>query len=403
MARSLPMEGATSTRAEPGTLPVLQKGFRPFFLLGSLVAVSMITAWLLVLFGSFAPRTTFAPVIWHAHEMIFGFAVAIIAGFLLTAVGNWTQRETATGPKLLLLCALFAAGRVAVTFAAFLPRWAPVAVDAAFLPVLAVVLVAPIIAARNHRNLVVVAVVLALAAANLMVHLGSLGVVPGWERRGLVVGVDVVIMVSSLIAGRVFPMFTRNATRQEAIHGSPRLDVATMVGMAAVTALDASGYQGAPGGVLFLAMAVLLIARARHWGARYTLRTPILWVLHVGYAWMCVGMALRGLALLTTRVPASLGLHALTVGAVGSLTLGMISRVSLGHTGRMLEPPRSARVAFVLVSLAAVSRVLVPLANADWSRPALFVAGVLFALAFTLLLVGYTRVLLSARVDGKAG
>ncbi len=384
-------------------IAVFRKGFRPFFLLGALVAASMLVAWLMVLFGGVTPRTTFAPIYWHAHEMIFGFAVAVIAGFLLTAVGNWTQRETALGTKLFFLAALFVAGRFAVSFAALLPRFVPLAVDAAFLPLLAVVLALPIVATRNFRNLTVVLAVLALGAANLMTHLGALGIAPDWQRRGGIVGVDVVIFMCSLIAGRVFPMFTRNATRQESIHGSPRLDVAAMVGVAALTLLDACGVEHPAQGVLFVLVSALLVVRGWHWGARHSARVPLLWVLHLGYAWICAGFFLRGVATFTWRVPATLGLHALTVGAAGSLTLGMIARVSLGHTGRLLEPPRSVVLGFVLVSLAAIVRVLFPLANAEWTRPALLVSGTLLASSFVLFLVGYARILVTAREDGKAG
>ncbi len=400
---TLQIDGDTRRDAETRSWPVLQKGFRPFFLLGAVVAVTMLGAWLMVLFGTFAPATRFSVSAWHGHEMLFGFAVAIIAGFLLTAVGNWTQRDTAVGPKLLLLCLLFVAGRVAVTYGALLPPWLPVAVDVGFLPVLAVVLGRPIVATHNTKNLVVVVVVLALAVTNLMMHLGALGLAADWEHRGLLVAVDLVILIASIIACRVFPMFTRNATRQESIRGVPRLDVAALVAIATLTVLDAARVQHAVVGVLFVGAACLLVARARHWGTRFTLRTPLLWVLHAGYAWMCLGLCLRGVAMLTTRVPASLALHALTVGAIGSLTLGMISRVSLGHTGRLLEAPPSATVAFVLMTLAAVSRVIVPLAAPEWTRPSLLVAGLLFASAFGVLLVGYTRMLLSARVDEKAG
>jgi uncharacterized protein involved in response to NO len=382
---------------------VLRKGFRPFFLLGAGLGVVLLGAWLMVLFGSFAPRTYFAPIYWHAHEMLFGFSVAIIAGFLLTAVGNWTQKETATSGKLLFLCAVFLAGRLSVTFASLLPRWTPLVVDLAFLPMLAVVLARPIVQTRNHRNLVVVAVVAVLGVLNLLTHLGALGILPDWQRRGAVCAVDVVVLLTSIIAGRVFPMFTRNATRQESIRNLPALDKASIPTLAALLVLDAAGVEGRAQGVVFLLAAVLLAVRAWHWGTRYTARTPLLWILHLGYAWLCVGLLLRGMSAFTAAAPASLGLHALTVGAVGSLTLGMIARVSLGHTGRMLEAPRSVVAGFLAITLAAIARVVGPLVRTEWTRPSLLAAGLLFAAAFTLFLTSYTRLLMTARADGKAG
>jgi uncharacterized protein involved in response to NO len=401
MQRSLLAGPATPLAGAPPSF--VQKGFRPFFLLGALVATAMLPAWLLVLTGSWVPKTPFDLTVWHAHEMVFGFGAAIIAGFLLTAVGNWTQRETAVGMPLLLLAVLFVAGRLAVSFGALLPRWAPLLVDGAFLPVLALVLARPLLVARARANIVVVVMVLALAAANVLTHLGALGIAPSWQRRGVLVGVDVVILVASLIAGRVFPMFTRNATREESIRSSPRLNTVSMAALVSSTLLDVAGVESPWKGVLLIAIGALFVARAWRWGARYTLRTPLLWVLHAGYAWLCVGFVLRGVAMFTYRVPPSAGLHALTVGAIGMLTLGMMSRVSLGHTGRMLEAPRSAVVAFVLVILATIARVVGPLIGPAWVLPSLVVAGSLFAAAFALFLVGYARMLVSPRVDGKPG
>jgi len=403
MSRSLPLAGEAPAGTEPGSWPVLQKGFRPFFLIGAALAVVLLTLWLMVLFGSFAPRTHLSVIGWHAHEMLFGFAAAIIAGFLLTAVSNWTQRETATGGKLLLLCALFVAGRFAVTFGAALPRGVPLLVDGAFLPVLALVLARPIIATRNFRNLVVVAVVVGLAMTNIMVHLSTFGSFVDWEHRGVVVAVDLVTLVSSIIAGRVFPMFTRNATKQKSVRNLPKLDVASMVALVLLTVLDASGADQSFVGVLFVAASVLLVARAWHWGARHSLREPLLWILHLGYAWICIGLFMRGISMLGANLSASLGLHALTVGAIGALTIGMIARVSLGHTGRLLEAPRSAVLAFMMIGLAAVVRVLVPLAFPERTSACWAIAGALFAIAFALLFAGYSRMLLSPRVDGKAG
>jgi uncharacterized protein involved in response to NO len=357
----------------------------------------------MALFGSFVPPTHLSLVAWHAHEMLFGFAAAVIAGFLLTAVSNWTSRETVTGLPLLLLSTLFVAGRVAVTFGAHLPRGIPLLVDGAFLPVLALLLARPIVAVRNAKNLIVVAIVVGLATANVMVHLAALGIAVEWAHRGVVVSVDLVTLVSSIIAGRVFPMFTRNATRRESVQGSPWLDAASLGALLALTVLDASGVERAFVGGIFVAASVLLVVRAWHWGARHTLRTPLLWILHLGYAWLCIGLFLRGLSMLGANVPASLGVHALTVGAIGSLTIGMIARVSLGHTGRPLEAPGAAVLAFVVIGLAGIVRVLAPLALPERTPTCWAIAGTLFAIAFMLLFAAYSRILLSPRVDGKRG
>ncbi|MBL8612706.1 MAG: NnrS family protein [Myxococcales bacterium] len=385
----------------PSGVALAQKGFRPFFLAAPLFAGAVIPLWIGVLHGHALPAGYFDPVTWHGHEMVFGFAVAVIAGFLLTAVGNWTGRETAVGAPLLGLAGLWAAGRVAVMLAPWLPRGVPLAVDGAFLPALAATLARPLVAAGNRRNFVMVAIVLGLGAASVVVHLDALGVLPGAGLRANRVGVDLVMVVTLVIAGRVFPMFTRNASGVQSIRSVPALDVACLVGMALVTALDAAGVPQAA----WLAGVVGAVAAARtaRWGARHSLREPLLWVLHVGHAWIPIGLALRALASVTPLVPASASTHALTVGAIGTLTIGMMARVSLGHTGRVLAAPPAARTAFLLVTAAALVRVAAPVVAPAHTSAALVVAGACWSAAFALFLAGYAKILVGPRVDGKPG
>lgn len=385
----------------PSGVALAQKGFRPFFLGAPLFAGLVIPVWIVVLRGHALPAGYLDPVTWHAHEMVFGYAAAVIAGFLLTAVGNWTGRETAVGAPLVGLAALWAAGRAAVVLAPLLPRGVPIVVDGAFLPALALTLARPLFAAGNRRNFVMVAIVLGLGAASVAVHLDALGVLPGAALRANRVGVDLVTLVTLVIAGRVFPMFTRNASGVQSIRSVPALDVACVVGMALVTILDAAGVAQAAwlGG----AVAVLALARTARWGARHSLREPLLWVLHVGHAWIPIGLGLRALASVAPAVPQASGTHALTVGAIGTLTLGMMARVSLGHTGRILAAPRAARTAFVLVTAAAVVRVLVPLVAPAHTGASLVVAGACWSAAFALFAAGYAKILVGPRVDGKPG
>jgi uncharacterized protein involved in response to NO len=393
-------EGPAAPRS---SFALAAKGFRPFFLLASAFAVAAVPIWLMVLFRALELGVYFEPTYWHAHEMIFGFAGAVIAGFLLTAVGNWTQRETAAGPALLALCALWLAGRVVVPVAPALPRGMAAVVDCAFLPVLAVVLARPLVAAKDRRNFIMLGVLAGLSAANVAMHLGALGLAPGWQRRGSIAGVDVVVLVILVITGRVVPMFTRNATRVESIRAMPKLDVLAIAAMALLTIADTFAPDATPTRAAAGVVAVLAAARAWHWGARHTSREPLLWILHLGHAWIPIGLGLRALGAVVPSVPSSAATHALTAGAIGALTLGMMARVSLGHTGRMLRAPRSAVLAFVLVLLAALARVAAPIVAPAWYSTSLIVAGALWAAAFSLYLVGYTRILVSPRVDGKAG
>lgn len=386
--RTLPLIGA----APPGsssTTPLLAKGFRPFFLLAAIFAVVVVPIWVLALLGWARVGGHLDPVTWHAHEMIFGFAGAVIAGFLLTAVGNWTQRETATGRSLAALAALWIAGRLAMATGAGLPSWLVAGIDLAFLPGVALAIGRPIVRARNRRNYVVLAMLLLLSAANAAVHLGA-------GRRSLLVGVDVVTFFMVVIAGRVVPMFTRNATKTETIRSHPKLDAAAAVAVVTVTLADALAAPRLTIVACTLA-AVLVAARTVHWGAIASLRDPLLWILHVGHAWIPIGLALRAAS------AHSPGLHAVTAGAIGALTLGMMARVALGHTGRTLAVPPGIATAFVLVTLAAAVRVLVPLLAPGLYLQALELTAVLWAVAFALYATKYAPILWSPRVDGKPG
>lgn len=397
LADALQASGSSPSHA------LFAKGFRPFFLVAAAFAICMLPIWILVFFGVISVDGYLGATIWHAHEMIFGFVAAVIAGFLLTAVGNWTQRETLTGAPLAALCALWLAGRVVVTFASHFPRGVPGILDLAFLPALMLVIARPLVLAKKVRNFVMLVVLAALFACNVAVHLEALGFTVGTARHGCLVGVDIITLLMLIMAGRVFPMFTRNATAAESIRSVPRLDALTVAAMALLTALDVVVPESHFTAVVSAGVGALALWRSRTWGARRSFGRPMLWILHVGYLWIPTGLILRGVAVLDESVLPSLSTHALTVGAMGSLTLGMMVRVGLGHTGRPLEASRPIVVAFVLVSLGAIARVFVPLANLAWYRDALIAAGVLWSAAFALYLVVFVPILSAPRVDGSAG
>jgi uncharacterized protein involved in response to NO len=395
---------APSTAASGSSLAIGSKGFRPFFFLAALFAMAIVPLWLLVLRGAVPASSYLDGVSLHAHEMIFGFGVAVIAGFLLTAVGNWTQRETAVGAPLLALAALWVAGRVAMGLSTVLPRGVVAVADLAFLPALVVVLARPLVAAGNRRNFVMLAILGAFFLANVSVHLEALGVLPsGSARRSSLVSVDLVLLLITIIAGRVFPMFTRNATGVTSIRSIPALDALAIASMAAVTVLDAVAPASSLGAVLSGVAGVLAVSRAVHWGAQHSFKHSLVWILHTGYAWLALGLVFRGLGALGGASFASPATHALTVGAIGSLTLGMMSRVALGHSGRMLVASSASGGAFVAINLAAAVRVFVPLLVPAWYFPALVAAGTLWLIAFGTFLVVYTPILWLPRVDGRPG
>lgn len=401
----LPLMGEARVTPGPLPTPLLRKGFRPFFLGGAAFLALVLPLWLLALTGRVTPDAYFGGVVWHAHEMVLGFTTAILAGFLLTAVGNWTGRETAVGGPLAALFALWIAGRFAVSFAAVLPRGVPALLDLAFLPALGVVLARPLVATKNRRNFVMLGVLAALAACNVVMHADALGYLGGTGagRHAALVAVDVVVFVIAVMAGRIFPMFTRNATGVATIASRPRLDAAALAGLGALTLVDAVRPEHALGALLSALAAVLLVARASRWGSRHTPRVPLLWVLHLGYAFLPLGLALRALAFATPLVPASAATHALTAGGIGLVTLGMMARVALGHTGRKLEVGHMVTTSFALVALAALVRVMGPIVAASHYLGVVEISGVLFSVGFAIYALTYARICASPRVDGKPG
>jgi uncharacterized protein involved in response to NO len=248
-----------------------------------------------------------------------------------------------------------------------------------------------------------VAALLLLWLANLGIHLDALDVLSGWQRRGSLIAVDLVVLVVLVIAGRVFPIFTRNATGVASIRSIPALDALSLAAMGLLALLDVILEDPAITSYVAGAAAVFSLARSLRWGARHSLRIPLLWILHVGYAWIPAGLVLRALAAFEGRIPPVLSTHALTIGAIGGLTLGMMARVALGHTGRPLVAKTPVAWAFGLVTAAAIVRVLVPLAHVAWYQASIFASGTLWTLAFGLYLAVYAPILVSAREDGRPG
>ncbi|HJL18275.1 MAG TPA: NnrS family protein [Sandaracinaceae bacterium LLY-WYZ-13_1] len=406
------MEEAIPLRAErhrPRGFALFAKGFRPFFLLAALHAVVLLPAWILVYAGVWSVSDYLLPTAWHAHEMVFGFTVAVVAGFLLTAASNWTRRTTATGGWLAALCLAWLAGRAAPWLSGVLPPTAIAVASLAFLPLLAFAVGRVIVAARSRRNYGLVLVLAALFGAQLVTHLGQLRGAVLWQVVGPRVGVDLVVLLILVIGGRIIPLFTRNATKAEGITHAPWADRLSLAAAAAVALADLARLwpAGLPidalvGGASAVA-AVASAWRMRRWGTRHAGREPLLWVLHGAYAFVPLGFALRAVAVFTPGLREATALHALTVGAIGGLTLGMMARVSLGHTGRMLRAPAAITVAFGLMFGAALVRVAGPLVGAGVGTPSIHLAGTAWALAFLLFLVRIGPSLFRPRPDGRPG
>jgi uncharacterized protein involved in response to NO len=387
-----------------GRWPILALGFRPFFLLAAVFAAAAVPLWLLVYQGTFGAMSHLPPTIWHGHEMVFGFAIAVVAGFLLTAASNWTGRRTATGLGLGALAGLWIAGRAGILAGDGLPLWLVIGMDAAFLPVLAVVLAVPLLAAGNRRNIVFPIVLLVLGLINLSIHLGGLGAIAWDPSRGLRVAIDLVLLMIGVLGGRVIPSFTKNAIPQARVSPCPKASVLALLSLAAMAVVEVATANPMVTGSIALAAGIINALRMRGWGSAATLRAPILWILHVGYAWLAAGLILRGVAELTDAIPLDAGIHALTLGAIGSMILGMMSRVALGHTGRSIVPAPLTVAAYWLVNAAALLRVAFALTWSDGLRTAsLLGSGVLWSLAFLCFVTVYLPILSRPRADGRPG
>ncbi len=379
----------------------LALGFRPFFLLAALASVVLMLVWLPAWRGVLGMPAHYDPVGWHAHEMLFGYTVAVIAGFLLTAVRNWSGVQTWTGARLGVLAMLWLLGRLLPWFPD-VPAVVVIGVDVAFLPLLAISLVRPLWLDRNKVNRLFLLLLATMALANLLSHLQLRGMLDGWGDARRVM-LELVLLLIVLVAGRVLPFFTRNVVG--GFEPRTRRWVETLSFALLLTIVAFELIAPSAGGLLamlWLVFAVVQLVRLSGWFDRRVLAIPVLWVLHAGYVWLAIGALLHGLALAGV-FPVNAALHALTVGAVGVFTLGMMARVARGHTGRPVNVTRLTVTAFVILNVAVVVRVfgpaVLPASYAVWVD----LSGGLWALAFALFAYRYASLLMRPRIDGKPG
>lgn len=389
-------------------MTLLSAGFRPFFLLAAVHAVAAMAFWLVwlgihLLNGAIAELSIgMPPHVWHGHEMLFGFVSAAVAGFLLTAVPNWTGTAPVSGRRLGLLVAAWLAGRGAVWASAALPPVLVVAADAAFLPLLGLMLAGPLVGAGKLRNTGFLVLLAVLSSALLLSHAGIYGWLDDGGFIGRLIAVDVAAVMMAVIGGRITPAFSRNWLRARGgdLPMTPTaLDRAAILMAALVLASDVLSpwLSDTTRGVPALIAGGLLLVRLAVWRGWRVRTEPLLWVLHLGALWLAVGFLLRGGALTWAWMPETTALHAHTVGAAGTLVLGVMSRATLGHTGRPLSADGVLTSAFVLVSLAALCRLIPPLAWPGVYLEAMVVAGLLWCAAAGLFLLRMTPALVAPR------
>ena len=385
--------------------PVLRGGFRPFFLACALWAIFALPIWLVSLLGGFELPSAMDPLTWHRHEMLFGFVGAAVAGFLLTAIPNWTGRLPIAGWPLAALALLWLAGRLAVMWSAATGPTLAAGIDVALWLVLAFVGAREILAAKN-RNLPLVAMVLLFGLANALDHAGANGVIADGDL-GMRAGIALVILMISVIGGRIVPSFTRNwlakQGHKEGLPGQPgRFDLAVIL----VTAAALIGWIVAPAaptvGALLLLAALLQLVRLARWRGWRTVSDRLVLILHVGYLWLPIGLALLGANLLGLALPRSAAIHALTAGAMATMILAVMTRATLGHTGRALTASTTTQLAYLLITVGAAVRVLAPLGVVGY-RAGMETAGALWIAAFALFLVVYGPMLVMARTDRSPG
>ncbi len=408
-----PAETSARSAASPEAPPSHQRvvlfsyGFRPFFLLAGLWAIVPMVTLLWSLSVQSWPVDTIPLFRWHAHELIFGFVSAALAGFLLTAVPSWSGQQAVSGLRLMALVAVWVVERIVVSPFVDLPAALALPLEVAFLPTLAFALAVPLIQARKMANAVFLLFLSLLFAADRLFHGQLHGLIGNLPFDSLRLALNVVLLMVVIIGGRVIPAFTQNALHQlgrPAQTTAPSwLNAAAIGTVALVVVADSFAQDSIFSGLLAALAALLLLGRLAHWQGHRTLDLPLLWVLHLGYAWIVVALTLKALWLLTASYWAINWMHALNSGAFGTMILAVTTRAALGHTGRALEASKAITVAYLLVSFAAVTRVWGGIALPAYPWESIHVAGGLWVTGFAIYLVVYCPVLLGPRADGKPG
>ncbi len=384
-----------------GGFALFHEGFRPLFLFCGVYAVLSMALWIAMLAGALELPSLFDSLAWHQHEMVFGFIGAAIGGFLMAAVPNWTGRAPVRGPLLYLLLGAWLAGRLAVAFSEVIGALPAAIMDLSFLLVLGGIVAREVLLSGNRRNLKITVLLLLLAVANGFFHAEFAGLTEDTARPAIILALFVVAVLLAVIGGRIIPNFTRNWLAQRDAAklpaSSPRLDAAAMV-LLVLSGLALAFVPESPlTGSLALLAAAAHGARLARWRGLAILSEPLLWALHLGYAWLVTGLAILGLSILTDLVSGGAALHAIGTGAMGTMVLAVMTRASLGHTGRALSASATTAAAYLLVSLSAILRIAAPALGGAVMTAYTF-AGLAWIGAYGLFLVVYLPMLMRPRV-----
>lgn len=381
-------------------------GFRPFFLAGSLVGALLVSYWAVVFFKGTLPGFYFDPINWHAHEMIYGFAVAIVAGFLLTASASWTGTRPVSGSKLKVLFWLWFSGRVAFALSLWelpVPFIIYFIVDMLFIPALILSLAPHLLAARKLKNIQFLFVLGLMALGNLFMHLAALEMIDfNFATKSIYLGVNLILLILIVISGRIVPLFTANAMPHIKIKRFEIVEKLIIFSACAFIFLDFIEEDVGYAAWVALVAFIFNLIRMLGWKSWQLKGNPLVWILHLGYFWIVSGFLLIFLSDKFALLPRSVAIHAFTAGAMGTFIIGMMSRVSLGHSGRPLKLAKGFVLSYYLVTLSGLIRVgsgFFP----EYYSEGILLAGICWALSFLLYLIYYFSILVSPRADGKPG
>jgi len=387
---------------------IFRLAFRPLFLGGTVFSVIAIIFWAYYWVNPFSWMPYGGPVWWHGHEMLFGFGSAIVVGFLLTAVQSWTGVIGIRGKPLVALAITWLCGRLLLAFgiAYNFPEWLIALGDIVFLLFATIAMAYPVIKVKQWRNLIFVPILTVLTLLNAASHWAVINHQPEIAIQSLHGTIILFSLIISILGGRVIPSFTANTTRCNRKASIKWLEVVSISSIICLIIIAFTGFDNVAAELLLIVSVVAALAngwRASRWGIQYCRSEPLLWSLHIAYVFIPLAYIMLALHSLGLMANTSAALHSITVGAIGGMILAMISRVTLGHTGRQLKPPRLITAAYVFIFFAALIRVTIPAWLPEYTGWAIGMAGVLWALAYALYLFFYAYMLVTPREDGRPG
>mgnify|MGYP001567020080 CR=1 FL=1 len=374
--------------------PLFSLGFRPFFLAGSFFSFIIMLLWLLIQFGYF--YLPYSSIIWHSHEMIFGFTGAIITGFLLTAPANWAGIPGVRGNSLKILLSVWLAGRLLFPFCQ--NNFIFSIIDLSYFPLVIYFLMPYLGKIEQRKNQIFFIFLGLMFFGNLLVHLDISGIFPGWAMKGIYLGLNTIIMIIVTISGRVFPFFVKKAVKGSIVNSYKIIEI-SCIGVTGLFLIAELIKQNTLFSAIIAVFASLAhFIRLLGWRPWQTRKTPILWILFIGYLWLVIGFFLKSISYFFF-LPSGISTHAWTTGVLGILIYGMITRVSLGHTGRVIEASRIIVIGYILLNLTVIIRAIIPLIMPAQYFNAIIVSGILWSAAYLIFILQYWKILTRPRVD----